>query len=302
LRNRSSSGVKETVTDLGRAFALVVCLAATATPAQAYVQSVGKKGALSHWTNPDQHLLAYVGEPRGPLGSPELLNAVTAAAAAWSYPQVACTSAAVKVDGVAEATAPIGLDGVNRLIFRRDRWCSDSPEVPCHGRQILAVTTNTVGLHSGEILETDIEVNAVNYTWADLVAHPELTGVYDLQNALTHELGHFLGFTHSCRVSSEEPLLQDDRGQPVRWCGEEDQIAHESTMVATISERDLERRSPSADDQRGVCNLYPAGIAQGVTIVAGGGGGCAVAPPGRGGWWWLALLAALSIRRRTRRS
>jgi MYXO-CTERM domain-containing protein len=300
LRTEPRPGVISTVTDRRRSLVLLVFWATTATPAQAYVRLQTAKGAPYHWTQPDPHLEVYLGEPRGPLGSPELLQAVTAAAAAWSHQELTCSAVSLQVDGVAEPTAPIARDGVNRLIFRRDRWCPDSPALRCHGHEILALTTDVTGLHSGEILEADIEVNAVDFTWADLVAHPEAIGAYDLQNALTHELGHFIGFAHTCRVSVKDPTWPDDRGKGVQLCGQEDEVARESTMAATVTEHDVERRTLSPDDQRGVCDVYPAGIPQGVTIIEGGGGGCAVEGPGRGGWWWLALLAALARWRRAR--
>jgi MYXO-CTERM domain-containing protein len=275
---------------------VLVALLAPA-PASAYVRAVTATGAAWHWDRPTLTLDVQAGQPDPRLSSEELVQAVAGAAAPWSQPALACTSVQLTVVGHPEATAPIKRDGVNRLVFRRDQWCPDprAPGEPCYNDSILALTTSQVEVNTGRIAEADIEVNAVDHDWSDLVARPgAFPGAMDLQNALTHELGHFLGFAHSCLLMTDELSRTDDQGQPVPLCREASQAARESTMVATISENDVDRRTLTADDERGVCDVYPKGITRGVNQQPAPGG-CAVgsgpAPPP----WVLVLVLVLVL-------
>ena len=275
-------------------------------PASAYVRAVTAKGAAWQWDNPALTLEVQAGQPDARLSSQELVQAVAGAAAPWSQPALACTSVQLTVVGHPEATAPIKRDGVNRLVFRRDQWCPDprAPGEPCYNDSILALTTSQVEVNTGRIAEADIEVNAVDHDWSDLVAKPgAFPGAMDLQNALTHELGHFLGFAHSCLLMPDELADTDDQGQPVPLCREAGQAARESTMVATIAENDVDRRTLTPDDERGVCEVYPKGITRGVTQHPPGDGGCAVAsrpapPPSVLVLVLVLVLAPLEYRRR----
>jgi hypothetical protein len=260
--------------------ALLVAILVAPTPASAYVRAVTKKGAAWQWDHPTLRLDVNAGKPGPELSSEELIQAVAGAAAPWSQPQLACTAVQLKVVGHPDAGGPVKRDGVNRVVFRRDRWCPEpqAPEEPCYNESILALTTGQVEVNTGRILESDIEVNAVNHAWSDLVANPgAFPGAGDLQNALTHEMGHFLGFAHTCLLVGDELARTDDQGQPVVFCGQASEAARESTMVASIGDFDTDRRSLTADDERGACEIYPKGITRGVTQQGGGGGGCAVA-------------------------
>jgi hypothetical protein len=222
-------------------------------------------------------LEVYAGQAFSALTSGELVQAVAGAAAPWSEPQLTCTSVELTVEGVPQDTAPVKRDGVNRVVFRRDSWCPDprEPGEPCYSPQALAQTTDVVDLETGQIIESDIEVNAVDYVWSDLVLHP-VPGAHDLQNALTHEIGHLLGFAHSCHLTADDPSTNDDQGRPVPACTGASREAVASTMFPAVNETDLERRSLTEDDQRGVCDVYPKGITSGQTEVAAPLGGCAV--------------------------
>jgi hypothetical protein len=199
------------------------------------------------------------------------------------------------VHGRPEASAQVKRDGANRVVFRREQWCPDprEPGEDCHSPQSLALTTNVVELKSGRILEADIEVNAVDYVWTDLVLRPgAVPHGRDLQNALTHELGHFLGFAHSCRLTPGDPSSTDDQGRPVPDCADASAEALASTLRPDVSETDVERRTLTDDDQRGACDVYPRGITQGQTLVASGG--CNVGT-GRPPHFLLVLVLALVL-------
>jgi MYXO-CTERM domain-containing protein len=278
--------------------AAVVLVLLAPTPARAYVQAVTPRGAPWHWDRPVVTLKVYDGQPVPELSSAELVQAVRGAAAPWSQPQLACTSIELTVEEVPEATAPVKRDGINRLVFRRDQWCPDprEPGEPCYSPQILAQTTDVVELATGRILESDIEVNAVDHPWSDLVRRPgDGPRASDLQNALTHELGHLLGFAHSCHLTDDDPSVRDDQGRPVLACTEASAQAMASTMYPAVSETDVDRRTLTDDDQRGACDVYPRGITRGQTEVEASGGGCAVAGARHPPAFILALALALAL-------
>jgi hypothetical protein len=301
LRRTPELGVQWIVRPL--LFATLLVLLAPAS-AHAYVRAVTPGGAPWHWDRPVLTLKVYAGQPAPGLSSDELVQAVAGAAAPWSQPQLTCSSVALTVEGQPEASAPVKRDGVNRVVFRRDQWCPHprAPGEPCYSPQILAQTIDVVDLKTGRIVEADIEVNAVDHVWTDLVRHPgEVPGARDLQNALTHEVGHLLGFAHSCHISADDPSDTDDQGQPVPFCSEAGPQALASTMVAQIAETDLDRRTLTEDDERGVCEVYPPGITRGATQVEPPAGGCTMArgqPPALA----LALLLLLLGARRYRRT
>ncbi|HEY8430771.1 MAG TPA: matrixin family metalloprotease [Sandaracinaceae bacterium] len=117
-------------------------------------------------------------------------------------------------------------DGENRIVFREDEW----PEDMAFGT--IAVTTMVYRRASGQILDADIDLNAVDYVWTD-TNDPALAQT-DVQNALTHELGHVLGLAHA-----DDP---------------------EATMWAESPPGDLEKRSLAEDDVAGLCYVYPEGV------------------------------------------
>lgn len=285
---------------------LLLAVILPCAPAQAYVRAVTKTGAFWHWVRPSVTIEAYVGDPLPSLSSAELVAAIEGAAAPWTHQRLDCSAVELKVTPILQATAQTKRDGVNRLVFRRQRWCSDPQPAnePCYSPEMLAVTVDVVVVKSGEILESDIEVNAVDHDWSDLVRKPDdLPGAFDLQNALTHEIGHLLGFAHSCLLSPDELARTDDHGAPVAHCGQEGPVAHESTMLAAVPARDVDRRTLSDDDARGVCAVYPPPIALAATQLPDEGG-CSVARPssgpGRPVGLWLPVVAVLFLARRWR--
>jgi MYXO-CTERM domain-containing protein len=203
-------------------------------------------------------------------------------------------------EGVTASTAT-GADGRNRIAIRRGP-CTGSRSIvpagaPCIAAgtcaddldcwdhdHLIALTTTTYRLSTGAILDADVEVNAGDgdeeegylVTCVDppapVCSEERRTGCIgtDLQNALSHEVGHFLGFAHS-----------DSRG---------------STMYASASRGETGKRVLSADAVEGMCDVYPRG---GTVKTCGSrpeGCSSAGAP---GSWLGLAALALL-VRRRSR--
>jgi MYXO-CTERM domain-containing protein len=101
---------------------------------------------------------------------------------------------------------------------------------------------------------------------------------YDLQNTLTHELGHFIGIAHPCGSGS---------GNPEVGCTRE---MTDATMYPFEVPGETTKSSLSADDVDAVCTLYPP-------VKASSGGGCS-SGGGPGAAGLLALAAIARLRRR----
>lgn len=113
------------------------------------------------------------------------------------------------------------LPNANVLLFRDDAWPHPGAE------NTLAFTTVTYDVATGEILDSDTEVNAAQ--------NPLTTGdvgvKFDLQSILTHELGHALGLSHSADPTA--------------------------TMYATYDRGATSLRTLTPDDVDAVCEAYP---------------------------------------------
>jgi hypothetical protein len=152
------------------------------------------------------------------LGKAASTAAVHRSLSAWS----AATDARITVRSMGTTSKSIGFipggENQNTIAFGRDAWAFE-PEA-------LAMTITAFRRDSGELVDADILVNERHFTWGD--ADPSRN---DLQNALTHEVGHFLGLAHS-----DDP---------------------EATMYASAVRGETVKRSLSDDDVAGARALYP---------------------------------------------
>jgi hypothetical protein len=99
------------------------------------------------------------------------------------------------------------------------------------GSTTIALTTLSVDIPTGRILDADVEINSyrTNITTSDTDV------VADLDSIVTHESGHFLGLAHS----------------PVQ----------DATMFANYSPSSITIRDLATDDQKGICTAYPPSTA-----------------------------------------
>jgi len=141
-----------------------------------------------------------------------------------SWNDVACTAFRGKLVGTTQG--PGGDDGVSGVYWHDTDWPSTFL-AGALGQTLIYVDK------TGHIYDADVHINGKDYVWS-LDGRP---GTVDARSILTHELGHALGLGHSA----------DPR----------------ATMYATHSPG-LAWRSLEADDEDGVCSLYP-----GVGDVAG---------------------------------
>ena len=291
-----------------------VALAAGAGTARAYVRSLTPAGKPYFWDRTSVALRGYPQEM--PTMTPEQIAAAAlGATVVWTKrdPTLAsCTyldldmSMATLED---ERPDPKN-DHVNNLIFHHTSWCP--PGVTniddCYDAAALALTSVTSVIKTGEIVDADIEVNALNYTWGDITSMPA-TGTHDLQNALTHEMGHFIGLDHTCwNGDTSRPRPVDNTGMEIVECARAPQAIRETTMFASAAPGDVSKRTLAPDDQLAVCEIYAVGHEPGDGGGGDGGGGCIVAAggaglPARSAVIALASLAAAAafVRRHRRR-
>lgn len=149
----------------------------------------------------------------------------------------------------------------------------------------FAVTTVWHRRSTGEILDADMEINERKGPYGICPPAGCLDRrTVDLENVITHELGHYLGLAHSTDLGA--------------------------TMFTSAVAGETIKRDLADDDIAGICTIYPPGTPAGECDYTARGGdrldcatGCAVSTPGRGrplaiAWGAGLALAMLAVRRR----
>ena len=255
------------MTPAGARRARLVCAAvlAWAPAAHAYELKTTSAGARVHWAVGEVVMTpAFLAAPEGvPVDAAE--GVLGAAVATWQA-ELAETPVALAVGPADPVPLIHGTDGVNQV-----RWAfaGEDPDVE---DGVLALTFVAYRPSDGVIEDADIVVNAASFRW--VTSTDGCAERYDLESALTHELGHLLGLAHA--------IGQTD-----------------ATMFATGQPCETLKRDLALDDQRGIEALYGGDVPGAIPPA---GGGCASSSPG-GGVVLLALLpvgALLARRRRPR--
>jgi hypothetical protein len=274
-----------------------------AVPAAAYVRTRspgdGKYPLL--WSNPRVTMtLRTSGAQIVPPN--DFISAAQRAAATWSDPALA-TSVAFTIDAISDAPAGAVYDQVNSISFRTDSW--DPPNYP---DSALALTT--VFSQDGQIVEADTEINAVDprFQWGVLSDDPTIAATaseVDLQNALTHELGHVIGLAHPCTLGDPPKPEFDDQGAPVLSCSDPllPPAVRDATMFPSSEPGSISERSLSPDEVKALHDLYPPRAVPPPGL-GDRAGACRVAPapsePAAAASLALAAAALLARRRRAR--
>lgn len=157
-------------------------------------------------------------------------------------------------------------DRVNVVKFQTKQWCipaaSDAPAV-CNVNQPALTHVSYIlppSSREGEIVDVDIEINAVNYA---ISAHGESLGTQgcasDLANVMAHEVGHMIGLSHGCLMPEDNVANRDGNGEPLLSCFDPalPSAIRSSTMYGTTTCGETQKAKLSDDDIAGVCALMP---------------------------------------------
>jgi hypothetical protein len=228
--------------------ALAVAMLISAS-AGAYEIKHTSGGEMVRWRSRSAELVAQ--KSGDPARDQQLLEALEGAALAWR--SGAGLALAVSAGGESDAAGRIGVR------FALGAWADDPVR--------LATTKLSFDGSSGQIVAAEIVVNDRDYAWSDRMVGD--LDAWDLQNVLTHEIGHAIGLEHS--------------------------ELETATMFAHTPRDDLGKRDLDADDISAVAVLYaePPALQSGCRVSGRAPGSAA---------YGVGLLAALFLRRpRSRR-
>jgi MYXO-CTERM domain-containing protein len=229
----------------------------------------------------------------------------------WRYDVQSCSYFDLRYEG--RDTGEVGLDGLNLVIFRDERWCrpaTDEEPEECYDPNAAGLTTlffidDAASDRNGTLLDADVELNAVNFSVA--VDHQTASPgncESDLANTFTHEIGHLMGLDHTC-WSGVGIRLDNHQGEPLPDCRLNPNLpaaVRDATMFNFQDCGETKKSSPAPDDVLGVCDIYPLEDNPRECLAAElePGASCSVSPRGDTPVAWLAVLGVLLAWRRRR--
>jgi hypothetical protein len=297
--------------------ALIVMVMVAALPAHAYVYTKSISGTPVKWPT---RCIVLQPDARGDANDAEMDGDTIAATldratGNWNARLQTCTYMALGTVPGTKALEAVS-DGRPAVVFRSDVW----------GRNGMAYDSSSIGVTTvwfadrpndyadGRITDADIELNAVNYTFT---SHPDTavarsgTMVADLENTLTHELGHVLGLAHTCwdhKHPPDQPDVQptDNTGALVPDCKSASLPSNitSATMFPYAPDRSVAMRVVGNDDLQGVCDNYQMTASPPACYAFIEVNGCAmdrVAHRPQTLVAWLLLCAALAVYQGRRR-
>lgn len=280
VRGVSPRGFQNTIrakmSAMGLRFMLVLAIFFAASPAAAFERTaVAGSDARLFWRFRTVTVRPLY-DSSDELPGVEVATTLSRSIASWNQAAQGCSDMLL-VDGGMGTGFATNLgggehDGENRIVWRESGWPEEA------GTETLALTTLVFRRQSGQILDADIDLNAVHHNWSS--APTPATGFTDAENTLTHELGHLIGLAHVI-----------DPG---------------ATMFEASPPGDIEKRTLSQDEVDGVCTIYPLrGPTPGAPDIDGEGltGSCAVTPGAGPPFFFglLGLFVAGRFRARNRR-
>jgi len=233
----------------------------------AFVSTTTAAGTPLHWAN-SCVFLRPGSDGVSDLPPDELAAGIEIAKDAWRAATSGCGYLRFVIEP--QEMGEVGLDMINRIMFREQAWCRPGDPPRCYDEGATAITTlffidQPGHPDDGTILDADIELNAVNFAFSNCTAVGTCptagTGiVQDVANTLTHELGHVLGLDHTC-WSGSGPQPTDGNGAPVPACAPASSLPPEvleATMFPFQDPMETKKRTLESDDVAGFCAKYPS--------------------------------------------
>ena len=239
-------------------FLVIASLVASPIVASAYDVKTTPAGADVHWKAGAVVMTPALAPAPTGISVDAATAALTASVATW---QQALEGTEVSIEAAAApvTAAPHTNDGISSVRFA---LTADDPDIEAG---VLALTFVQYQTSTGVAVDADVVMNASDFTWG--FGASDCVKEYDLESALTHELGHALGLAHSI-------------GHP------------DATMFATGEACETTKRDLAADDQAGLDSLYRAPAAMDPAEA----GGCSTT----GGGALLPVVLALAVLFRRR--
>ena len=191
-------------------------------------------------------------------------SVIDAAIDEWNSKTADCSYLTVVNEG--RKALEVGKDKVNLIKFRDTTWCRpavDDDSARCYSAQAAGITTavyidDKTSSRDGAIIDADIDINGVDFA---ITVNGQSMGSgikSELQNTLTHELGHLLGLEHPCRAQGDPPRV-DNLGNPVPTCipGLDPPNIADATMYNFQTEGEIKKETLEPDDIAAICETYP---------------------------------------------
>jgi len=252
---------------------LFACVVLAAVPALAFELKTDSTGASIHW--PGRADFVVDNRADKALAERRAFAAIQAAADTLgrAVPGLAITLRAGPTTGVGYDFGN-GAANQSEIVVITQAWPFDTTA--------LGVTVVTVNTKTHEILDADIALNADQHEFTVIGGNGgDSDGEHDdIQNTVTHELGHALGLAHN-------PADPESMMFPMAFSGE------------------IKKRVPTPDDEAGLASVYPVTAAATATgspapstdpqVGCSSGAGALAA-------WLVVLMAPLLFRRRAARA
>ena len=241
---------------------------------------------------------------------------ITASIDTWNTDVDTSTCSYMKMVEQPAKAMEVGRDEVNVIKFRDTpcadcggNWCrpaiGDDPE-QCYSSAAAGITTvayisDKSSSRYGALVDADVEINGVNFAIAiNGVTQSTATCIAELQNTMTHELGHVHGLEHTCRAPAD-PVRYDDNGSAVPFCTDTtDPEILNATMYNYQDCGETKKETLEDDDINAMCTVYPIAKDPHSCEPASVGSGCCSAGGDPRGSALLAAALAVFLGRRRR--
>ncbi len=244
-----------------RIYLLVAGALTLAFPAGAYELRRDSEGQIVRWKDRLSFVVDSASLSR--LGNQPAIDAVTAAVDqfAQSTPGLHLTHALGRAQSMGFRSENI--QNQNDILVLTD-WP--------YGDEIIAATIVTIDHRTNEIIDADIALNAEQRTFG--VVEPQALRqasypVDDIQNAITHEIGHALGLMHN-------------------------EVDRSVVMYPSAPPFETSKRTLAADDLSGLAALYPGQYDEMTSEAVG----CTQVGNAAPSYAWALLAALIAFRRR----